>query len=522
MTARVVAGPYVRPGAPAVLEAVVENSGESLDALVRIRTRTGRSEASFAPSEHVRLERGSNALEIVFIPDSASAGTRFEVLDGRAAAEPREPLFRADLSRVLRPLEPSERLVIAVGARALPLAALQLDSRRVAVSALEARELPTRDEAYAAADLVVVEEADRASVSAARADALARYLLGGGKVVFASFRALGAFERALFGAGPAPRTWADWPGGASGAIREEGLPERVELPFGLGRLVVFAAEPGDPRPWGAPTAGFLSGFLAARAEPWLDPDAFEALAPERPFAAAASRGRTAAIVGGLLAGVAASLLSRARRRLALAALAAVAIAWALVVTLIWGPSPGSARLLRVRLFTADGRAEVVTDTAVLTSLGAGTLGFECGTGPPIAVARRVGEAAAYSLVEHGGVWRALGAPAGAGEHLLFRTRSVRSRVRSETDADSELVTRVLSRGSPARLLPLPEGTPRCDSAGEEIPGDIRHMLERSGARAGELAWVWQEGVPEGLRTSGGVELAPGSGTLFVAERPQGP
>ena len=84
-----------------------------------------------------------------------------------------------------------------------------------------------------------------------------------------------------------------------------------------------------------------------------------------------------------------------------------------------------------------------------------------------------------------------------------------------------LRTRTLARGDRARVEELPGGRRRLTFEGEEPSADVRYLIERFTPSADNLAWLWIEGEPEGVRLlpEGRIDPAPGSGTLVIAAVP---
>jgi hypothetical protein len=56
------------------------------------------------------------------------------------------------------------------------------------------------------------------------------------------------------------------------------------------------------------------------------------------------------------------------------------------------------------------------------------------------------------------------------------------------------------------------------SCADDLPRDVRYLLERFAPPCTELAWVWVEGAPEGT-SAPECDTAPGSGTLLIAGIP---
>ncbi len=516
------AGPYFRPGAWMVLKVTIENPGEPFLGAVRVRETRGGRETFFVGAERTELRRGTNSLDILVAPGGPAAGSSLEIvrLDNDGAAG--EVVFRGDLWRILNPLGADERLVLGVGLRAFP-AQLAPDS---AVWSVDPRGLPARTEAYAAVDLVVIEDARRHSVSGTQASALLEYLRGGGTVTLASFRALDALR--LSGAA----TVSDFPA-TVWATDGDAAHWYGRRRVGKGWLHVFPAEVGDVSAWRfqKELVRYLDEILRReRPSPWIDTAAFDALAPERPFARAASRARVVVIVGALIATVAVALLLKTKRRVAAAGIAGATVAWTVVAMMVWQKPAGAARIVRVRAFTADGRAEIVTDTAALVAFDREVdLAFETETGPALPVARRAGGAfkRAFILKEVQGAWALSSLRCAPGEVTLVRAVSVRA-----PGPDSrELMERVLARGDRARVTELSSGRRRIEPVAGELSPLVRYLLDRfalPALRAGvatakpprggggeEIAWAWVDGAPEGA-VAPGTDASPGSGTLLVA------
>jgi hypothetical protein len=315
--------------------------------------------------------------------------------------------------------------------------------------------------------------------------------------------------------GAVPRATAPDPRAAED--RRHGPPAHA-FSFGLGEGRIVAAEPGDEAAWDfSPGLPFWLGILEPDPprDAWLDREAAEALAPERPFEAASSRGRTAAVVGALLATVAVALLARRGLRVACAALAGIAVAWSVAAWAAWGEPGAAARVVRVRAFTADGRAEIVTDTAVLVPFREGaSLSFETGTGPCLPVARDRGEALAtgLTLVEKDGRWRASDLDARPGRPVLVRAQAALA-LGPESRETRE---RVLAKGQRLRTR---GGVPEQAGGQPLSTEELRYLLRHLAPPADEVAWSWSDGAPAGCRATG-ADGAPGSGTLVLAAVPR--
>jgi len=398
------------------------------------------------------------------------------------------------------------------------------------VWALEAADLPSTREAYGPVDALVVGGVARSAVSTAQVRGAADYVLGGGRIIFTSLRALEAFEATMLGpvAGPAKNV-----GGLREAIPAlrvragtDAKPRVVEFPVGLGRCVIFADGPTDERPWlGEEMERLLdaSGKDAFVVRPssglFVDAGAFGALEADRPFALGGARGRTVALVGALVATVAAALLAGKRRAVAGAVLCCVGVGWALVALLVWREPTAAARFVRVRALSADGRAEAVADTAVMVAFDReAALSFETPTGPPLPVARRPGKAFAEPFVLEGpkgpaGAWRISGLEVSASRPYLVRA-SAASGAGPDTSA---LRMRVLEEGARVGVTTLPGGGRKLGGA-DGLARDVRYLLERFAPPCDELAWVWIDGAPEGADAPE-CDVAPGSGTLVVAGVP---
>ena len=564
VTVRGEAGRYYRPGLPVMLNIAIENSGEPWRANVSIsETRVGGS-AVFGGEDVVTLAKGSNSFSILAALGGLTAHATLGITRCRTEGDVSKGrlVYRGDLTRVLRPLGPNERLLLAAGVEAFPL------PEGFVHCVLDPRTLPSTPHAYAAADVVVIERIRRDDVNPRQAEALVSWLRSGGRVVLASFRAMAPFERQIFGSDPPPRTPADlrehMPG--SQEHRVEGLPPEVSFPFGLGRMLVFAAEPGDASKWAdkGASARFLRASERASADVWIDARAFRRLAPDHPFESAADRAKTVALIGALLASVVVALLATKKRPVAAVTMTGAQLVWAAIAAFAFKEPEGAIRVLRVRALTADGHAEVVTDTAVFTAFRKdSTLCFKTPTGPVLPVAHRQGDrlASPFWLGRMGNAWRLRGLPVGRDMLAVARATSARA-----VDADSDsLRLRVLARGRRAGVETLPGGEVRLAFRGEEPASDIRYLLDTlvgigyamprlrrchnlkraypvgradGGARErrsppakdkwppvvqsrGELAWLWIEGEPDGVHalSEGRLDPAPGSGTLVVAAAP---
>jgi len=390
--ARAACGPFFRPGAWTALRVTVENSGDAFPASVRVHETRGGADALFVVAAKAELGRGSNAFDVLLAPGGPSAGTTLEIMRLRGGAG--EVVFRSALGRVLRPLARGERLLVTVGEMPVPL---RVDGRR-RVWALAPRELPTATEAYDSVDALVIGGAARSAVSPGQARVAARYVLGGGRIVFASLRALDAFWHAISGARTeAPESIAELRAAFPTSRVRAGTdtdPRAIDFPLGLGRCAVLAGELDGK------FAAELAKLLGRpRAGMFVDAAAFGALEVDRPFARGAMRARTVAIVGALLVTVCAALLAKKRARVAGGVIGAAAVAWAAAALLAWQEPVAAARVVRVRAFSAAGRAEAVADTAWLLAFDSDpSLAFETDTAPPLPVARRPGKASAEAFV----------------------------------------------------------------------------------------------------------------------------
>jgi hypothetical protein len=527
--ARGACGPFFRPGAWTALRVTVGNSGNAFTASVRVREARGGRETHYIAARRVELRRGPNPFDVLVAPGDPSAGTALEIVrlrDDLAERDAGEVVFRSALSRVLRPLARGERLFVTVGEMPIPVRG----GEHARVWALGSRELPTIQEAYGSVDALVIGSARRSAVSRAQVRAAGQYVLGGGRIAFASLRALDAFAPVLSNADArAPQSLSELRAALPAARVSAGTdadPRVVEFHLGLGRCAVVAAGPGETPPWLAAEFERLLG--GARADPFLGPPragafvdtaAFGALEVDRPFARGAMRARTVAIVGALLVTVCAALMAKKSRRVAGGVLGAATVAWTVVALLAWREPLAAARVVRVRAFSADGRAEAAADTAMLTAFdGEVTLAFETDAAPPLPVARRPGEAFAESFVlgkseGDAGAWRISSLNVYPGEPFIVRATSTR-----EVGPDAEALRKhALAEGARVKVITLPGGGRKL-SAGGEFPRDMRYLLERFAPRCSELAWVWVEGAPEGARAPG-CDTSPGSGTLVIAGVP---
>ncbi|MHC4506420.1 MAG: hypothetical protein ACYTFI_24255, partial [Planctomycetota bacterium] len=499
--ARGAAGPYYRPGTWMVLKVTIENRGPPFAASVHVRETRGRRETLFLGAARTELRRGTSALDLVLAPGGPAAGATLEIVRLGPGEDSREVVYRGDLSRVLKPLGTGQALVLGVGLHAF---GAHLVPGSV-VWSIDPRESPERAEAYAAADLTVVEEAGRESVTAAQARALVDHVRGGGTVLLASFRALEALRLPRsFVEGRSPTLLRPTEGDGAGAY--------YSCTIGGGRLHVFPVEVGDASAWRSRKGlvRYFGEIVGRKREvPWIDAAAFDALAPARPFSRGASRARTVAIAGALVAMVAVALLARRTRRLAGAGIAGTAVAWAIIATVVWQRPPGASRIVRARAFTADGRAEVVTDSAVLAAFEKETaFAFETTTGPVLPVARRAGEAAAKAFVlEERGLrrahssrdtWRISSLRCPQGEIAIARAVAAREPAPESTP----LRKRLLVRGARVRITDLPGGRRKAEPVSGALPVHVRYLLERLAPSAPEVAWAWVEGMPEGARVPG--------------------
>jgi hypothetical protein len=248
--------------------------------------------------------------------------------------------------------------------------------------------------------------------------------------------------------------------------------------------------------------------------------ASEALAPDRPFEPAADRAETVAMVGALAACVAVAILTKKRRLVAAAILGGVAVAWALLAAAAFDRPSAAVRVMRVCAFTGDGRAEIVTDTAIFVSFGKdASAGLESTAGPLLPVVHREGEIpdVRYALGCKGGIWRISDVRVRRGAPAV-----VRSRVARKVDEHSNsLRTQVLAHGNRVRVEELSGGRCRLEFRREYPARHIRYLLEEFAPPGEELTWLWIEGGPEGVRVlpGVGVDAAAGSGTLVVAAAP---
>ena len=517
VTVRGAVGNHYRPGRPVLLKITIQNDGEPFEADVRVRETRSGGEALFRGPARITLAKGANSIEILAAPAGGAAGTVLEVLrlpadEGEGEGE---PVFRGDLTRVLLPLGRGEEFLVAVGVEACPLPDVFVHA------VTEPRDLPVSSDAYASVDIVVLERVRRDEVSRRQAEALVNWVRSGGRVVFASFRAMAPFERELFGEEGTPRTREDWGRVVPGSFwcQSKGVPSWTSFSFGLGHANAYAAEPADGQAWRRPP--WLPGASrAAKGDPWVDAATFRELAPDRPFSSAADRAKTVVLIAALAACVAVAVFIRKRRALAAAVVGGGALAWAIMAALIWSAPVGAARVVRVRAFTGYGRAEIVTDTAVLTAFGKeARIGVETSTGPAFPVTRREGEllSVPYELARRGDSWLISELRARKGTPAVVRSRLARG---LDEEAES-LRTRTLARGDHVGVEKLPGGRCRLTFEGEEPSADVRYLIERFTPSADNLAWLWIEGEPEGVRLlpEGRIDPAPGSGTLVIAAVP---
>jgi hypothetical protein len=513
-----------------VLHVTVENSGDAFGASVRVRETRGGVDALFVATRRAELRRGANAFDVLLAPGDPSAGTALEIVrlrDGMAGRDAGEVVFRSALSRYLRPLARGERLIVTVGETAVPIRGDE-GSR---VWALARREMPTSPEAWASVDALVIGAVAKSAVSTAQVRALAEYVLGGGRIVFASLNALEAFELALYGKRLSRNAEEAVPVVSFSRILAgpETDPRVIEISLGLGRaaLVIDASRGHDDAPpWLAAELGKLLGaeeadsFLGpSRAGAFVDTAAFTALEADRPFARAGARARTVAIMGALIVTVCAALIARKGRRIAACAIGGAAVAWAGLALIVWQEPVAAARVVRVRALSADGRAEAVADTAMLIAFDReATLAFGTETGPPLPVARRPGEAFAEPFILEGAdrgaaAWRLSSLSVYPEEPFFVRATSAR-----EVGPDGERMrAHVIENGTHVRVTTLPGGGRKL-SADCELPRDVGYLLERFAPQCDGIAWVWVDGAPEGALAPG-CDLALGSGTLVIAAVP---
>jgi len=505
----------------------VGNGGDPFVAEIRVRESRGGAETLFHGSGPRELARGSNAFDIPIAPGDASAGTTLEIVD---LSDSDKVVFRSALSRILRPLARAERLFVTVGAMPAPF---RMDEG-ARVWAMEPGDMPTGREAYGPVDALVVGSAPRSSLSTAQLRAASDYVLGGGRIVFTSTRAFEPFATAILGENArAPRNPGELMAALPSArIRSgtEAEPRVIEFPLGLGRCAVVAGRPdGESTSLPEDIAKDLSKLLGeGRTDPFLAPPragalvdaaAFGALGPGRPFARASARARTVAIVGALLVTVCAVLVAGRRGAIAGVVLGGAVAGWALVALLAWQEPVAAARVVRVRAMSADGRAEAVTDTAVFVVFDRdATLSLETPTGPPLPLARRPGSAfdEPFELrapTGGAGAWSLSSLKVSPTGPYLVRATAARA-----VGADGgALRERVLVDGARLRVTTLPGGARKLSGA-DDLPRDVRYLLERFAPPCDTLAWSWFEGAPEGI-SARGCDVAPGSGMLIVAGSP---
>jgi hypothetical protein len=522
-------GNYYRPGKPVLLRITVQNDGLAFDADVRVHETRSGGEAMFRGPSKIAIDKGANSVEILAAPAGGAAGTVLEVLrlpSGTEEGEGEEvgvPVFRGDLTRVLRALGSEDNLLVAVGVQAFPL-----PDGFVHV-AVEPRDLPSLPLAYAAAHVVVLERVRREDVTSRQVEALAAWIRADGRAVFASFRALAPFSRAFFSEDrvvESPDRWREavphpWSGGG-GTLT---LPH-LNVDLGLGRSLLYGVEPGDHSRWRGRKSGLDWPSTWGRrpaGDHWVDARAFTELAPDHPFRSSADRAKTVVLVAALVGCATVAVFIRKRKVIAAAVVGGCALAWATVAALVWSAPVGAARVVRVRAFTACGRAEVVTDTVVLAALGEDArVDVETSTGPAYPVGRREGEllGVPYELARRGDSWLISELRARGGAPTVVRSRLARG---LDEEAES-LRTRTLASGEHVSVEKLPGGRCRIEAQGEPPSPHIGYLLEglaRLARPGGQLAWLWIDGEPEGVRLlpEGRIDPAPGSGTLVIAAVP---
>ena len=179
-----------RPGDAFPLEIHVENPGPALDVeLMAVEGGDGREGSEWAergvPSQAGTLITGTTRFQLPMRAPAVSANIML-ILRGGANGSGRAELFRASLSRVLRPIPPGGRIVLVCGGRAAPQGPLDQTAR------LSPSDLPAEGWMWESVDWVVLNDGAIKDAPPEARDALRRWLLGGGRMFLGSREAFAA------------------------------------------------------------------------------------------------------------------------------------------------------------------------------------------------------------------------------------------------------------------------------------------------------------------------------------------
>jgi hypothetical protein len=504
VSASVRLGPWVRPGAWAVMSITLENDAAPFFGSVHVRSSSAGADRACFSSKRLNFLRGGTTVDVLFTHDGHVFGWRIEVDAASDSGAPRT-VFRADASRIMRPLSSGDRYVLAVGTRAFPVpSAAPVGEIRLISSAVETSDLPEVDDAYASCDVIVVEGVLQSAVSPPRAAALRRFVVGGGCLVFVSYRALSSLGPLFV------------------AMREElerhpatepsGLPSRMESAFGFGRVVAFAAETDD-HVWQSDAAAHMIADLCERPvrSLWVDAPAFDVFPPGRPFGIASQRSAAAAVMGAVIVTLAVVLSSSRSRRTAVLSVGVSGLAGVVLILALWLQAAGSVRAVVAIVFSPDGRAQAVLGTyAVSVAQDRGPITIESAASPLRPIGRREGALGAqeFALGRAEDHWRLdVGSPE-AGGMVLARSWEATE----ITEENRRWRERVGAEGTPALATgrDLVGQSPAQRGAAELVT----YLVRRMGLQPERTAWQWRDGWPGGLAAPG-FDSAPGSGYLVL-------
>jgi hypothetical protein len=495
-------GPRVLAGAWSAISVTVENSGQPFDGVVCIRCKCGPSRGARFRSAPTRFDRGAVAVEVAFVHTGAPITWLLEISYASDGHRDKGPLFRANVSALLRPLSNRERLVVILGRSSIvPGTTRPSDGPEIIAAPLEVPSMPSLPTAYGAVSAIVVGSVGIGAPTASQAEAFAEYVLGGGTVVFTSFRSLSVVARALPGLRD---SLVDRP-----RIAADGLPDRVQTHLGFGRVVAFAADDGGET-WDATASReLLAEFCASpRPRPSIDRGAYEN-SQDTPFAASATRGRAVAVFGALLGTVALAYVARSRAARVLG-FVAVTTALTILMALLYDASDRpAARVLRVSLLSPDGQARVTVETIVFTARRSHSeISIATSTGPAVAVARRRGNLTDLSYES------VAASDGGSSIRIDPESRSVIAVRSINVDSPEEgLITRILARGD--RLQRTSSTTTPSDSP--EALRVAERIASLMGYRGRPVAWELTRGIPQGVGSEG-ADASPGSLSLSAVVR----
>src|SRR5579862_639750 len=179
-----------RPGEAFPLELHIDNLASAMDAELLAIESGGTSDAgdwaerAVLPSP-LTLPQGKSQFMLPMRAPAVSASIVL-VLRGASNGGGRAELFRASLSRVLRPLNGGGRVILVCGSGAAPRGPEDQAAQ------LSARELPAESWMWESVDWVVLNDASIKDARAESRDALRRWLLGGGRIFLGSRDAFSA------------------------------------------------------------------------------------------------------------------------------------------------------------------------------------------------------------------------------------------------------------------------------------------------------------------------------------------